>query len=136
MTTLVIPKEIRRYKDIPSLMVDSKPVIFWDTCSLLYFSTIIERKAYNEFEWDKKLHYLIVNNQVYSVTSSIVYKEFNKHHEEFLNKEIEREKALKSAMKSYGEILGGQKKVDLNKGMSVLNLSRARGADSHLECDE
>ena len=64
MTALIIPKRTITLADIPSCLTDDKPVVFWDACSLLYFNTMIERRAYNEFTHDKGLFELVVGDQI------------------------------------------------------------------------
>ena len=123
MLDLIISKGIIKYVEIPKIFPDNKPVIFWDTCSLLYFNSIVDRRAYKEYVWDFKLLELIELGEVYSVTSYIVHREFNKHHTKLKNKDQEKESALRSAMKQYGKILGGQYEIDLDKGFEALRLS-------------
>ena len=128
MAGVVISKGIVGYRDIPSIIVDAtKPVLFWDTCSLLYFNSIVDRRAYDEYEWDEKLLDLIVTGRVSSFTSMIVLKEFNKHHERLYNKDVSQETSLRRAMGKYGDILGSPRREELQKGMAALNLS------SHLD---
>lgn len=123
MASLTIIKGIINYRNIPMVFPDNKPVIFWDTCSLLYFNSIVDRRAYGEYEWDKKLLDLVVKGDVYSVTSTVVYHEFDSYHDELKNRDVDRENALKSSMAEYGKILGGQDEIDLNHGMNALRLS-------------
>lgn len=123
MGSLTITKGVIDYHDIPAILTDNKPIIFWDTCSLLYFNSMVDRRAYREFDWNKKLLDLIVRGDVYSVTSSVVYHEFDSHHEELKNKDADRENALKNSMVEYGKILGGQDEIELKKGMDTLHLS-------------
>lgn len=128
MAGVVISKQIIGYKDIPTCINDAtKPIIFWDTCSMLYFNSIVDRRAYDEYEWDEKLLSLIETGQVYSVTSMVVMKEFNKHHDELHNKDVDLENRLRHTMGEYGNIIGSPQKDDLQKGMAALNLS------SHLD---
>ena len=124
MGNVIISKAIISYRDISQKVTDeSKPIIFWDTCSLLYFNSIIDRRAYEEYEWDSKLLDLIRNNHVYSFTSMVVMKEFNKHHDELKGKDDACENRLKGLMSNYGDIVGSPQKEDLAKGMNALVLS-------------
>lgn len=123
MSSLTITKGLISYHDIPALFPDDKPIIFWDTCSLLYFNSIVDRRAYREFDWDKKLLDLIANGDVYSVTSTVVYHEFDSHHEALKIKDADRENALKNSMAEYGKIVGGLDEVALKRGMNALHLS-------------
>ena len=123
MTALIIPKKTITLSDISSSLTDNKPVVFWDACSLLYFNTMIERRAYKEFAHDKGLFELVVSGQIYSVTSSIVYQEFNKHHTDFQTHDADLENLLRLAMGEYGKSVGGQDEVDLKIGMNALKLS-------------
>lgn len=124
MTGVVISKQIIDFRDIPAYINDSsKPIVFWDTCSLLYFNSIVDRRAYNEYEWDEKLLNLIETGQVFSVTSMVVLKEFNKHHDDLFNKDTGLENSLRNAMGDYGNIVGSPQKEDLQKGMAALNLA-------------
>ena len=123
MSSLVISKGVIPYTEVPNVLTENKPVIFWDTCPLLYFNSIIERRAYREYEWDMKLLQLIENGSVYSVTSSIVNQEFDKHHDSLRFHDEEKEKALGIAMGQYGSIVGRQDEMDLQKGIGALHLS-------------
>ncbi len=123
MASLTITKGLISCRDIPAVFPHNKPIIFWDTCSLLYFNSIVDRRAYREFDWDKKLLDLVIKGDVYSVTSTVVYHEFDSHHDALKNKEADRENALKNSMAEYGKILGGQDEIDLKRGMNVLHLS-------------
>lgn len=127
MADLVVPKQIIPVSDIPAVICDPKPVIFWDTCSLLYYNTIIERRAYREYEKDYQLYDWIKNGSVYSVSSMVVLEEFNHHHKAKRDNDVNREQALKNVMKQYGDIFGSSQKEDLERGMNVLNLA------SHME---
>lgn len=123
MENIILNKGIIKINDIPSTFIHNKPIIFWDTCSLLYFNSIINRRAYKEFKVDKNLTDLILNEEVYSVTSILVYQEFNKHHEDLKNKDIDLELSLANAMKEYGEIIGGEDKEQLLEGISAFKLA-------------
>lgn len=123
MATIVLNKSIIPYSGIPTVLTDDKPIVFWDTCSLLYFNTIVGRRAYREFEWDKKLVDWVLNGNVYSATSMLVSQEFNKHHDEFKNKDLGFEAELMHAMQQYGNIVGGQDKADIDKGIQAFKLS-------------
>lgn len=124
MAGVIISKRILEYRDIPACINDTlKPIVFWDTCSLLYFNSMVDRRAYDEFEWDEKLLNLIMEDKVYSVTSMVVMKEFNKHHDELHNKDVGLENRLRNAMADYGNIMGSPRKEDLQKGMAALDLS-------------
>ena len=124
MASMIISKRIIGYKDLPTYLNDStKPIVFWDSCSILYFNSIVERRAYDEYEWDEKLLDLIESGRVYSVTSMVVMKEFNKNHDDLYNKDNRLEGRLRVAMGHYGSIIGSPQKEDLQKGMAALNLS-------------
>ena len=124
MAGVIISKKIIGYRDISTDINDTtKPIIFWDTCSLLYFNSIVDRRAYDEYEWDEKLLNLIENGDVISVTSMVVMREFNKHHSDLYNKDAGLENNLRNAMGDYGNIIGPPQKYDLQKGMAALNLS-------------
>lgn len=123
MADLVVPKHIISVSDIPAVICDPKPVIFWDTCPLLYYNTIIERRAYQEYEKDFQLYDWIKNGLVYSVTSMVVLEEFNHHHKAKRDNDLLKEQSLKGAMKHYGDIFGSPLKEDLERGMNVFNLA-------------
>lgn len=123
MATIVLNKGIIPYSDIPAVLTDDKPIVFWDTCSMLYFNTIVSRRAYKEFDWDKKLLDWVLNGDIYSVTSMLVSLEFNKHHDELKNKDLGFEAELIHAMQQYGNIVGGQDKADIDKGIQSFKLS-------------
>lgn len=123
MATIVLNKGIISYNEIPTVLTDDKPIVFWDTCSLLYFNTIVSRRAYREFDWDKKLLDWVLNGDVYSVTSMLVSQEFNKHHDDFKNKDLGLEAGLIHTMQQYGNIVGGQDKAIIDKAIQSFKLS-------------
>jgi hypothetical protein len=123
MADIVVPNCIIKVDDVPSVLIESKPAIFWDTCSLLYYVSVIDRNAFAEYEKDYQLYEWVTTGAVYSVTSMIVMKEFNKHYKTIRDKDAEKENTLKHIMWNYGNIIGSPKKDDLEKGMIALELS-------------
>ena len=59
-----------------------KPIVFWDTCSLIYILTIAVRESFPDFPSYKEVLSWIENDDIVSVTSSIVWEEFNNHYKE------------------------------------------------------
>ena len=123
MASVVLGKCRIKYGDIATVLTEYKPFIYWDTCSMLYFISIIGRRKYDEYEWDLKLLDMIEKGQVYSVTSDLVLQEFNKHHDDLLNEDIVNEQKLSSLMTTYAGIIGSPQKEDIEKGAAALVLS-------------
>lgn len=123
MSRQVVCKQIIPYTEIPNTLSEDKPIIFWDTCSLLYFVTLFNRHAYKEFQWDAELLSLIENGSVYSVTSSVVLKEFNHHYDSFQRFDVEYENGFKNLLKKYAELMTNPQKEELEKGADALNVS-------------
>lgn len=123
MSILITPKTYIEKTNIPNVFVDDNPIIFGDTCSLLYYNSLIDLGAFKDFQWDKKISELIINDDVYSATSVVVLKEFNDHYDELRTKDAEKEIGWASSMKEYGKLVGGQEQADLRKGMNALHLS-------------
>lgn len=123
MASVILSKAHLPFADIPNVITTDKPVIFWDTCPLLYFNTMVDRRAYNEYTPDANLLHLIESSQVYSFTSAIVYQEFTEHHDTLFAKDKDRENSMKKIMKDYGDIQGTPKKEELLKGLQALDLS-------------
>lgn len=124
MSAVIISKQRISYTDIPQVFTEGKPVIFWDTCSMLYFNSMIDRRAYGEYDCNYKLFELVESGKVYSVTSAIVFQEYNKHHEKLHYTDVSKEASLKNVMRKYGKIKGEPMKTDLEKGMQALDLSQ------------
>lgn len=123
MGSIITGKATISYADVPNVLTDPKPVVFWDTCSMLYYLSMIDRRAYIEYQWDEKLLDLIETGKVYSVTSFIVLKEYNDHHDKLLNADKGKEEVMKSMMKEYAKCVGSPLKEDIEKGADSLALA-------------
>ena len=104
--------------EIPS----DKPIIFWDSCMLLYILTIAVRETFAEFEYYKKLLEWIETDAITSVTSSVVWEEFSMHFAAELTKAENDQDNLKKVLKSYAGCLVEPAKSNIESTADVLQL--------------
>ena len=95
------PKKIVYPTKIASVIPDDKPIIFWDTCMLLYILSIAVRDSFGEFANYQKLLNWIEAGDVTSVTSSIVWEEYTQHFAENKTSAEEDQNNLRAVLKSY-----------------------------------
>lgn len=93
-------KRVSASKIVRDIPID-KPIIFWDTCMLLYILSIAVRDSFNDFGDYQKLLAWIEAGDVTSVTSSVVWEEFTQHFGEIKTKAVEDQDSLKNVLKSY-----------------------------------
>lgn len=111
---------------IDDFSVGSKPYLFWDTCALLNFMSINVRCQFNEFDFYSKIFNLIKSHQIESVTSSIVYREFNDHIEDLYNEEIRREDSVRYCFIAYADTLPEPDKSNLKSSLLSSKFSDMR----------
>lgn len=56
-----------------------KPMIFWDTCSILDVSRVIERSTYDDFKRMEVIVSAIEKGEIISITSELVVNEYQKN---------------------------------------------------------
>lgn len=100
-----------------------KPMIFWDTCSLLYIISIPLREAFGEFNLYSQILQLIENGQVISVTSAIVHEEFKQHAQEIFDNTLKDEKKLVKVYKQYADCIAEPDKTQIREAADKLKLS-------------
>lgn len=113
MATIRPFKNIYLSQVVREIPVD-KPIVFWDTCSLIYILTIAVRESFADFQHYKDLLDWIESEEIVSVTSSIVWSEFNDHYsEEYHRAEADVDK-LRELIRNYANLQQEPVKTDLN----------------------
>ncbi len=112
----VSPTKISR--DIPS----DKPIIFWDTCMLLYILSIAVRDSFGEFSEYQKLLALIENGDVTSVTSAIVWEEFTQHYNDNKTEAENDQDNLRTVLKSYAGCIAEPARTNIINAADSLDL--------------
>ena len=105
-------------RDIPN----DKPVIFWDSCMLLYILSLAVRDSFEDFPFYKHILTWIENGDVTSVTSSIVWDEFTQHFAELKNKALDDQDNLRKILKSYAGCLSEPAKTSILDAADSLDL--------------
>lgn len=116
------PKKIISTAKIAHEIPADKPIVFWDSCMLLYILSISLRKSFEDFDDYKKLLGWIESDTVTSVTSSIVWEEFSMHFAEEKTKAENDQDNLKKVLRSYASCLDEPAKSDIEKTADVLKL--------------
>lgn len=100
---------ISPFKKIYLSQVDSeipqnKPIVFWDSCSLIYIISISVRDSFVDFQHYKDILDWIENDEIVSVTSSIVWDEFNQHYAEEKGKAESDINRLRVLIRNYATL--------------------------------
>ena len=107
---------------IPTEIPEGKPIVFWDTCSLIYIISIAVRDSFADFSHYKEMLSWIEHDEIVSVTSSIVLKEFNDHYtdeRDKANKDIDK---LRELIRNYANIHQDPVKEQLTNLANDINL--------------
>ena len=112
----VSPTRISR--DIPA----DKPIIFWDTCMLLYILSVAVRESFGDFARYQKLLTWIENGDVTSVTSSIVWDEFTQHFAEIKTSAEDDQSNLQTVLKSYAGCISEPAKTQIISAADSLDI--------------
>lgn len=94
-------KAIVPITDVGNVIPKDKPIVFWDTCSLIYIISIAMRNSFRDYDSYKQVLDWIENDEVVSVTSEIVLREFAEHFEENKKCAIEDQKVIQRILKEY-----------------------------------
>lgn len=113
---MVSPSKISR--DIPS----GRPIVFWDSCMLLYIITVSVRDSFAEYDKYNKLLSWIESGAITSVTSSVVWQEFSQHFDELRDDAIADQDSLKKAMLGYANCVSDPLKSSLISDANNLDL--------------
>lgn len=105
-------------RDIPS----DKPIIFWDSCMLIYILSLAVRETFEDFDKYKKLLDWIEGGNVTSVTSMVVWEEFSQHFGEIRTKAETDQNNLKNVLKSYAGCLTDPDKTSITNVADTINL--------------
>lgn len=107
---------------VPAEIPSGKPIVFWDSCSLIYIITIAVRDSFADYQFYKEILSMIENDQIISVTSSIVWDEFNSHYaEEAAGAQDDIDK-LRTLIRNYADIHSEPTKTELNDLANNINL--------------
>lgn len=99
-----------------------KPIVFWDTCSLIYILTIAVRDSFSDFPFYKEMLDWIENDEIVSVTSSIVWDEFHDHHAEEHDNAVQDIEKLRKLIKNYADLQDEPVKTQLTDLANSINL--------------
>ena len=99
-----------------------KPIIFWDTCSLIYIITIAVRDSFHVFQSYKDMLNWIENDDIVSMTSSIVWDEFNAHYNEERDNAVRDIDKLRELIRNYANLQTEPVKTQLNELANSINL--------------
>lgn len=99
-----------------------KPIVFWDTCSLIYILTIAVRELFADFQHYKNLLGWIERDEIVSVTSSIVWNEFKDHYSEEYHKAEEDVDKLRMLIRNYASLQQDSARTDLNNLAASMNV--------------
>lgn len=105
-------------RDIPS----DKPIIFWDSCMLIYILSLAVRNSFGEFDKYKKLLSWIEGGSVSSVTSSVVWDEFSQHFAEIRTQAEADQNNLKAVLKAYSGCLTEPDKTNISSVADTIDL--------------
>lgn len=99
-----------------------KPIVFWDTCSLIYILTVGVRDSFSDFPFYKDMLDWIENDEIVSITSSIVLDEFNDHYAEEHDKAVKDIENLRKLIKNYADLQVEPVKTQLIDLANSINL--------------
>lgn len=99
-----------------------KPIVFWDTCSLIYILTIAVRDSFTDFPFYKDMLDWIENDEIVSVTSSIVWDEFIDHYTQEHDNAVHDIDDLRELIMNYANLQGEPVKTQLIGLANSINL--------------
>lgn len=102
-----------------------KVIVFWDTCALLDILRIPIRGelGMNALENYEKIAEYIENDQVVSVTSGLVIREFHDHYDEERQKMLRDQNNLKNKVTDYaGYMINERKRNRITESIRLLNV--------------
>lgn len=101
-----------------------KPIIFFDTCALLEIMRLSERASNPGRDFDQYMYMAdkIEAGELISITSELVFQEFNQHYLEELKKLQKREQNNRDSVKRITAIMAaGAKRTRIEKGMDEMH---------------
>lgn len=101
-----------------------KPVVFFDTCALLEIMRLSERASNPGRDFDQYMYIAdkIEAGELISITSELVFQEFNQHYLEELKKLQKWEQDRREAVKRITAIMAaGTKRSRIEKGMDEMH---------------
>ena len=116
------PKKIVATTKIARDIPNDKPIIFWDSCMLIYIMSLAVRGTFDEFDKYRKLLSWIEGGSVTSVTSSVVWDEFSQHFTEIRTYAEADQNNLKNVLKAYAGCLPEPEKTDISNVADTINL--------------
>ena len=121
MATIRPLKQIFLSQVTGEIPVDT-PIVFWDTCSLIYILTIAVRESCADFKNYKDLLGWIERDEIVSATSSIVWNEFNDHYSEEYHKAEEDVDKLRMLIRNYASLQQELARTNLNDLAASMNV--------------
>lgn len=116
------PKKIVAATKVAIDIPNNKPIIFWDTCMLLYIISIPVRESFTELELYNTLLTWIEEGRITSVTSSVVWDEFTQHYSEIKTEAEENQNELKVLLNGYAGCFADPIKNNINSIVESLDL--------------
>ena len=101
-----------------------KPVVFWDTCAIIELLRLSERSINPErdFEQYQFLADKINKGEIISISSELVFQEFNQHYSEELKELQKWEQKLRDSVKKITAIMvPGPKRRRIELGMNEMH---------------
>lgn len=101
-----------------------KPIVFWDTCAIVEMLRLSERSVYPERDFNQYLYIAdkIKNGELISVTSELVFQEFNQHYAEELKSLRMWEQKHRELIKKITAIMqNGPKRKRIEDGMDDMH---------------
>ena len=103
---------------------NGKPVIFWDTCAILEMLRLPERSNNPGRDFDQYVLIAdkIASGELISVTSELVFQEFNQHYMEELMSLRKHEQKQRDEIKKITAIMkSGQKRTSIEAGVDAMH---------------
>lgn len=122
MTISYKPKARVSLKSFAGTIPPDIPIVFWDSCSLLYILSSPIRDAYGDIGLYEDILQWIESGNVVSVTSDIVWKEFSDHYIELSSQAYADENKYKQNLTSYASHLPEPDKSNIINAVSGLKL--------------
>lgn len=121
--------EINRYKgkiDLSTLPpeINTKPVIFWDTCALLDIIRLLERYEAGKHAYDNYCFFLekIENGEIVSMVSEMVLTEFNQHYDKEYEESVKAQNRRKMLMEETCKIQNDTPSTLVKDNMAAINI--------------
>lgn len=122
---IIHSKKTNYLNGLCSIVPKDKPIVFWDTCSLLDIYKVLlipKTGGYRTLQHYYNILNSIQKGELTSVTSKIVYKEFAQHYEDFIRNITSNEDSIKETYKDYAATLSEAKKIEILTAVDKLSI--------------